>query len=75
MKPQLDLDCDSALPDGEMLCFDLEGDLLARQSSQERPPARCARIAMSPGDYVRMLQQLGLVAEKAAAPITEPPSP
>lgn len=60
MKPKLDLELDPDLPDGEMLCFAVDGSLLARQPSQDRPPPDCTRVAMSPGDYRRMLEQLGL---------------
>lgn len=60
MKPELHLECDPTLPDGEMVCFDAEGTVLSRQASQDRPPEGCTRVAMSSGDYALMLRQLGI---------------
>lgn len=71
MKNALSLELDATLPDGEMLCYGANGGLLSRQSSQIRPPDGCAKVAMSPGDYSRMLEQLGLVSATAHS---DPPS-
>jgi len=60
LKPKLHLECDEELKDGDMLCFDAAGQLITRQPSRDRPPPGCTRVVMSPADYRRMLEQLGL---------------
>lgn len=60
VKPKIELDCDPTLPDGEMLCLDARDKLLRRQPSQDKPPAGCTKVVMSPGDFARMLKQLDL---------------